>query len=80
MWFSLRNQIFLLLPSFSGKSLTLLIVFTTFLMQRPEKYLGDLETWEKAEASLTEALNEFGKDWQVRTSLSFHVSKTYFFT
>ncbi|KAH9709080.1 threonine--tRNA ligase 1 [Citrus sinensis] len=33
--------------------------------QRPEKYLGDLATWEKAEAALTEALNEFGKPWQI---------------
>jgi len=35
------------------------------LIQRPEKYLGDIETWEKAEAALTEALNEFGQPWQV---------------
>lgn len=45
----------------------------TLVLQRPEKYLGDLETWEKAEASLSEALNEFGKDWQVMSYLSFHV-------
>lgn len=36
-----------------------------FMLQRPEKYLGDLETWEKAESSLAEALNEFGKPWEV---------------
>ncbi|KAL7240987.1 hypothetical protein ACSBR2_006586 [Camellia fascicularis] len=35
------------------------------LSTRPEKYLGDLETWEKAEADLTEALNEFGKPWEI---------------
>ncbi|KAA8529543.1 hypothetical protein F0562_033658 [Nyssa sinensis] len=35
------------------------------LSTRPEKYLGDLATWEKAEADLTEALNEFGKPWQI---------------
>ncbi|CAN1321087.1 Threonine--tRNA ligase, mitochondrial 1, partial [Linum perenne] len=35
------------------------------LTQRPEKYLGKLETWDKAEAALTEALNEFGKPWQI---------------
>ncbi|KAH9709073.1 threonine--tRNA ligase 1 [Citrus sinensis] len=35
------------------------------LSTRPEKYLGDLATWEKAEAALTEALNEFGKPWQI---------------
>lgn len=38
--------------------------FDLKLSTRPEKYLGDLETWEKAEAALTEALNEFGKPWQ----------------
>ncbi|KAH7570250.1 hypothetical protein ACOSP7_018273 [Xanthoceras sorbifolium] len=35
------------------------------LSTRPEKYLGKLETWEKAESDLTEALNEFGKTWQI---------------
>ncbi|XP_022156720.1 threonine--tRNA ligase, mitochondrial 1-like [Momordica charantia] len=39
--------------------------FELKLSTRPEKYLGDLETWEKAEAALTEALNEFGKPWQI---------------
>ncbi|KAJ0045675.1 hypothetical protein Pint_06363 [Pistacia integerrima] len=36
---------------------------------RPENYLGNLTTWEKAEAALTEALTQFGKPWQ----LDFHV-------
>ncbi|PWA69679.1 threonine--tRNA ligase, mitochondrial 1 [Artemisia annua] len=31
---------------------------------RPEKYLGDLETWDKAEMALADALKEFGKPWQ----------------
>ncbi|KAK6242053.1 Aminoacyl-tRNA synthetase [Theobroma cacao] len=35
------------------------------LSTRPEKYLGDLATWERAEAALTEALNESGKPWQI---------------
>lgn len=39
--------------------------FELKLSTRPEKYLGDLETWEKAEAALTEALDEFGKPWQI---------------
>ncbi|XP_059658552.1 threonine--tRNA ligase, mitochondrial 1-like [Cornus florida] len=39
--------------------------FDLKLSTRPEKYLGDLATWEKAEAALTEALNEFGKQWQI---------------
>ncbi|KAK6132124.1 hypothetical protein DH2020_034115 [Rehmannia glutinosa] len=33
--------------------------------QRPEKYLGDIEVWEKAETALAEALNEFGKPWEI---------------
>ncbi|KAM6562154.1 hypothetical protein CsatB_022152 [Cannabis sativa] len=39
--------------------------FDLKLSTRPEKYLGELATWEKAEAALTEALNEFGKPWQI---------------
>ncbi|CAN6299050.1 unnamed protein product [Urochloa humidicola] len=35
------------------------------LSTRPEKYLGEIETWNKAEQQLTEALNEFGKPWQI---------------
>ncbi|CAI0379683.1 unnamed protein product [Linum tenue] len=35
------------------------------LSTRPEQYLGEVETWDKAEAALTEALNEFGKAWQI---------------
>ncbi|KAI3667262.1 hypothetical protein L6452_42312 [Arctium lappa] len=29
--------------------------------RRPEKYLGDLETWNRVEDALADALNEFGK-------------------
>lgn len=32
---------------------------------RPEKYLGDLKTWEQAEAQLQAALNESGKSWEL---------------
>ncbi|KAI4387476.1 hypothetical protein MLD38_005304 [Melastoma candidum] len=39
--------------------------FELKLSTRPEKYLGDLETWERAEAALTEALDEFGQPWQI---------------
>ncbi|KAJ4755028.1 Threonine--tRNA ligase [Rhynchospora pubera] len=35
------------------------------LSTRPEKYLGEIETWNKAEAALSDALNEFGKPWQI---------------
>ncbi|GKD07210.1 threonine--tRNA ligase, mitochondrial 1-like protein [Tanacetum coccineum] len=32
---------------------------------RPEKYIGDLETWDTAVKALADALNEFGKPWQI---------------
>ncbi|CAH9073953.1 unnamed protein product [Cuscuta epithymum] len=35
------------------------------LSTRPEKYLGDVATWDKAEAALSDALNEFGKPWEI---------------
>ncbi|KAJ3396684.1 threonyl-tRNA synthetase [Chytriomyces hyalinus] len=35
------------------------------LSTRPEKYLGDLETWDKAESILEEALNKSGYKWEV---------------
>ncbi|XP_074568032.1 threonine--tRNA ligase, mitochondrial 1 [Curcuma longa] len=39
--------------------------FELELSTRPEKYLGEIEVWDKAEAALTEALNEFGRPWQI---------------
>ncbi|KAL1531447.1 threonine--tRNA ligase [Salvia divinorum] len=39
--------------------------FDLKLSTRPEKYLGNVETWERAETALTEALNEFGKPWEI---------------
>lgn len=35
------------------------------LSTRPEKYMGDIETWNKAEEQLKDALKEFGKPWQI---------------
>ncbi|KAL1336614.1 threonine--tRNA ligase, mitochondrial 1-like [Arachis hypogaea] len=35
------------------------------LSTRPEKFLGEIATWEKAESALKEALDEFGKPWQL---------------
>ncbi|KAL3721371.1 hypothetical protein ACJRO7_033802 [Eucalyptus globulus] len=40
------------------------LTFDLNLSTRPENYIGDKRTWEKAESTLTEALNEFGKPWQ----------------
>ncbi|CAH2034270.1 unnamed protein product [Thlaspi arvense] len=34
------------------------------LSTRPEKYLGDIETWDKAEEALKKALVAFGKPWR----------------
>ncbi|WOL17014.1 threonine--tRNA ligase, mitochondrial 1 [Canna indica] len=39
--------------------------FELELSTRPEKFLGEIETWNKAEAALSEALNEFGRPWQI---------------
>jgi len=39
--------------------------FDLELSTRPEKYLGDISVWEKAEAQLAESLNEFGKPWKL---------------
>ncbi|KAK2374591.1 threonine--tRNA ligase, mitochondrial [Trifolium repens] len=35
------------------------------LSTKPENALGDAETWERAENALKEALDEFGKPWQL---------------
>ncbi|KAK4764411.1 hypothetical protein SAY87_013849 [Trapa incisa] len=39
--------------------------FDLKLSTRPDKYLGDTATWDKAEAALAEALDEFGQPWQI---------------
>ncbi|OBA20704.1 threonyl-tRNA synthetase [Metschnikowia bicuspidata var. bicuspidata NRRL YB-4993] len=37
-----------------------------FLSTRPDKYMGDLATWDNAEAQLTQVLNGCTHQWQVR--------------
>ncbi|PIA31973.1 hypothetical protein AQUCO_04700086v1 [Aquilegia coerulea] len=39
--------------------------FELELSTRPEKYLGDVETWDKAETALKEALNDFKRPWKI---------------
>jgi threonyl-tRNA synthetase len=39
--------------------------FTLELSTRPENFLGELAVWDKAEASLKEALDKFGKGWKL---------------
>ncbi len=39
--------------------------FDLRLSTRPEKYLGEIETWDKAEKQLSEALDEFGQKWTI---------------
>jgi threonyl-tRNA synthetase len=39
--------------------------FDLKLSTRPEKFLGEIETWNKAEKQLEEALNEFGYKWAI---------------
>lgn len=40
--------------------------FDLELSTRPEKYLGELATWDKAEKLMAGALDSFGRKWQVR--------------
>lgn len=44
--------------------------FDLELSTRPEKYLGELATWDKAEAFMAKALDSFGKKWQVGATAS----------
>ncbi|KAJ2080181.1 threonyl-tRNA synthetase [Coemansia sp. RSA 988] len=39
--------------------------FELELSTRPEKFLGDIAVWDKAEKELGEALDEFGAKWQI---------------
>ncbi|XP_046857287.1 threonine--tRNA ligase 1, cytoplasmic-like [Xenia sp. Carnegie-2017] len=39
--------------------------FNVELSTRPEKFMGELATWNEAEQKLTEALNKFGQKWQI---------------
>ncbi len=39
--------------------------FDLRLSTRPDKFLGEIETWEKAEKQLADALDEFGQKWTV---------------
>jgi threonyl-tRNA synthetase len=35
------------------------------LSTRPDNYMGEIDTWDKAEEALTEALNKLGKPWKL---------------
>eukprot|EP00850_Spirogloea_muscicola_P015583 SM000121S25980 [mRNA] locus=s121:32138:38437:- [translate_table: standard] len=39
--------------------------FELVLSTRPEKFLGEIETWDQAEAALSSALDAFGRPWQI---------------
>jgi threonyl-tRNA synthetase len=39
--------------------------FSLKLSTRPEKFLGDIETWNQAEKKLEESLNKFGQPWEL---------------
>ena len=39
--------------------------FELDLSTRPKKALGSLELWNKAEAMMTEALDNFGRPWKI---------------
>ncbi len=39
--------------------------FELKLSTRPEKFLGEIDTWNRAESQLEQALNSFGAPWRV---------------
>lgn len=39
--------------------------FELELSTRPEKYLGEIKTWDRAESALKDALEESGRSWQI---------------
>lgn len=39
--------------------------FNLVLSTRPDSYLGDLDTWNRAESALENSLNKFGKPWKL---------------
>ncbi len=41
------------------------LTYKMALSTRPESYLGTLEQWDKAEASLKQALDSTGQPWEV---------------
>ena len=41
------------------------LTYKLALSTRPEGFLGSLEQWDRAEAALTDALNQTGLDWEV---------------
>ena len=54
------------------------LTYKLALSTRPEGYLGTLEMWDRAEAALTDALNNTGLDWEVRHAINAamqHVSR-----
>ena len=54
--------------------------FELRLSTRPEKYLGEIETWNKAEKQLEEALNEFGQKWTINPGDgAFYGPKVWFY-
>eukprot|EP00271_Cylindrocystis_brebissonii_P011536 TRINITY_DN29384_c0_g1_i1.p1 TRINITY_DN29384_c0_g1~~TRINITY_DN29384_c0_g1_i1.p1 ORF type:complete len:771 (-),score=164.35 TRINITY_DN29384_c0_g1_i1:568-2880(-) len=39
--------------------------FALVLSTRPEKFLGEVSVWDRAEAALSKALDTFGKPWEI---------------
>lgn len=39
--------------------------FQVHLSTRPENFLGEISTWDRAEKQLTESLDRFGKPWEI---------------
>ena len=48
--------------------------YTLKLSTRPEKFLGEIETWDKAEKMMEESLNESGLAWKLNPAGKYNNS------
>jgi hypothetical protein len=51
------------------------LTYKLALSTRPATYLGSLEVWDRAEASLTQALDATGLPWEVRAAAAAPASR-----
>lgn len=47
--------------------------FSLKLSTRPEKYLGDIQTWDDAEKLLEDSLIKFGQPWELNPGIDIYI-------
>ncbi len=62
-------------PSLTCLSAVFGLTYKLALSTRPATYLGSLEVWDRAEASLTQALDATGLPWEVRAAAAAPASR-----